>query len=215
MKDGNRQESGWYGNQYGEWQGNRRADAGTYRSGRAARGKSGHPEQARRPVQEEDYEEDDWRDDAEDEEEYEEPADEKPGKEKKRSSVSLLTAIQILGCCAVLAAVLALKMTGGKTYADFRSWYTSAANDSVIAQEQMDRARRTVIGLWTTISSAGPQQPSSSGAAGSLASSQAASSQAPASSLAPASSAGPAAKQNNAAGNNASGAAGKGAPSSP
>lgn len=203
MKDGNRPDGEWNGNQY-EWQGNRRTDAGAYRNSRTLQKKSGHPEPD--STARDTYEEYEW-DDAQNE--YEESESENPETEKKRSSVSLLTTIQIIGCCAVLAAAVVLKMTGSKIYADFRSWYVSAANDSIIAQEQMDQARRTVIGLWNTISSAGPRQPSVSETASSVSSSGAASSQAPASS------AGSAAEQGGTAENNASGGAGKGAASSP
>ena len=172
MKDGNMQESGWNGNQY-EWQGNRRVDAGASRRSRAVPQEGGMQPKAGQDPGRSPYEEYDWQDDAD--EEYEVPEEENAETKKKRSGVSLLTAIQIIGCCAVLAAVVLLKTMGSSIYGNFRSWYLAAANDSVIAQEQMDQARRSVIGFWTTISSAGPQQPAAA-SSGAPASSQAASS---------------------------------------
>lgn len=203
MKDANRLDGRWNGNP-DEWQGNRRMEAGRNQNRRTGTGKNDPLD----PETDSD-EEYGWQDGTDEEEE--EPEDEK----KKRSSVSLLTTIQIISCCVILAAVLALKMTGNNLYAGFHTWYASAVNDSIIAQEQMDQARRSVIGFWTTISSAGPQQavPAVSSA---LSSSQTAvSSGAAVSSSAAASQTGSAAKQSSTAENSASGETGKGSVSSP
>lgn len=205
MKDGNMQESGWNGSEY-EWKGNRRVEAGAPRNGRAVLQRGGPQPKEGQESGRSPYEEYDWQDDAD--EEYAAPEEENDGAKKKRSAVSLLTAIQIIGCCAVLAAVVVLKLMGNSIYGSFRSWYLAAANDSVIAQEQMDQARRSVIGFWTTISSAGPQQPAASASSGAPASSQAASS------AAGSSQSGSSPAQSGAA-SAASGAAEKGAASSP
>lgn len=166
MKDTGRPEEGWNGNQY-ERQTTRRASVSGGREARAQRENSVPPEPGRgygaNPYEEYEWDEDPEKEDGEPDEES-----------RKKSPVSLLTAIQIIGCCTVLAAAILLKATGGKLFSDCRSWYLSAYGDSIIAQEQMDQAKRTVIGLWTTISSAGPQQAASSQSAQGGVSSQAA-----------------------------------------
>lgn len=87
---------------------------------------------------------------------------------QRRQRTRLLTSIQIYTCLAVLAAALLLRLHGGEMYAAVRSWYLGALNDSLIAEEQLDQAKRTVVGLWTWISSAGPQTGSASGTISSM-----------------------------------------------
>ena len=74
---------------------------------------------------------------------------------KKRGGLKLLTSIQIFSSLAILAAALILRLLGGETYQKVRAWYLSAANDSIVAEEKMDQARRTVVGLWNNFSVAG------------------------------------------------------------
>ena len=175
MKETGKPQEGWNGNQY-ERQTPRRASVGGRREIHEQKGNGVSP----KPDRDYDvspYEEYEW------DEEQEEENGEPDGQSKKKSPVSLLTAIQIIGCCTVLAAAILLKAAGGKLFSDCRSWYLSAYGDSIIAQERMDQAKRTVIGLWTTISSAGPQQTVSSQSAQGAGSSQAASSGTQASSV--------------------------------
>ena len=99
-------------------------------------------------------------------EEDDAPAPESPGEtEEKRNGTKLhlLTAVQIFGCLAVLAAALLLRLHGGDLYAAVRGWYLDMLNDSIIAEEQVDQARRSVVGFWTWIASAGPENDAVSG----------------------------------------------------
>ena len=80
----------------------------------------------------------------------EEREEEEPG--KKRGSVRLLTSIQIFGSLAVLAAALVFRMIGGDTYQKVRAWYFSAVNDSLVAEEQTEQVKRTMVGLWNDLS---------------------------------------------------------------
>lgn len=116
------------------------------------------------------YTEEEDRDDEEEEESEEQDANSK----QHHKEIRLLTYIQIFGCIAILAAALAIRMFNTDLYSTVRVWYVTAVNNSIIADEQMDQAKRTIIGLWNNISSAGPQLPASS----SVTSSQTQSSQA-------------------------------------
>ena len=99
-------------------------------------------------------------------EEENEPEQEEMGTQEKRGGLKLLTSIQIFGSLAVLAAAIVLRMLGGDTYQKVRAWYLSAVNDSIVAEEQVDQARRTVVGLWNNISAAGLKSTSNESQAG-------------------------------------------------
>ncbi len=119
----------------------------------------------------------DWRDSEEKNGEafdYGEENEEADGREEreeaepgeKRGGLKLLTRLQIFSCIAVLAAALILRMLGGEIYQKVRTWYLTAVSDSIIAEEQMDQARRTVVGLWNGISAAGMKTPEENAASG-------------------------------------------------
>jgi hypothetical protein len=88
---------------------------------------------------------------------------------EKRHSIRLLTSIQIFGSLAVLAAVLILRLIGGDSYQKVRTWYFSAVNDSLIAEEQTEQVKRTVVGLWNELSAGGLKGAESEGEASSAA----------------------------------------------
>lgn len=114
---------------------------------------------ARKNSSESDYEDDE----NEEYEEYNEDDNEQDSRnEERHEGTRLLTYIQIFGSIAILAAALAIRVFSADFYNTVRTWYLSAVNDSIIADEQMDQAKRTVIGLWNSISSAGPQSQASS-----------------------------------------------------
>lgn len=85
---------------------------------------------------------------------------------EKQGGLKLLTSIQIFGSLAILAAALLLRLQGGETYQKVREWYLSAANDSIVAEEQINQAERTVVGLWNNLSAAGLQTSAESKAPG-------------------------------------------------
>lgn len=115
----------------------------------------------RKNSSESDYE-DDENEDYEENNEEEENNEQDSRKQERHEGTRLLTYIQIFGSIAILAATLAIRVFSADFYNTVRTWYLSAVNDSIIADEQMDQAKRTVIGLWNSISSAGPQSQASS-----------------------------------------------------
>ena len=80
--------------------------------------------------------------------------------EKPRGGLRLLTGIQIFGSIAILVTALLLRSFGGDLFQKVRTWYLSAVNDSIIADEQADQAKKTVIGLWNNIAAAGAKSSS-------------------------------------------------------
>jgi hypothetical protein len=87
----------------------------------------------------------------EDEEEENEPEN------APRGGLKLLTVIQISVSVAILVAALALRVLGGELFQKVRAWYVDAVNDTIIADEQIDQAKRTVVELWNNIAAAGPR----------------------------------------------------------
>lgn len=71
----------------------------------------------------------------------------------RRGTTKLLTVIQIGVCGAVLVAAIALRVYGGDLYTSARSWYFEALNNSIVADADMENMKRTVLDLWSAISS--------------------------------------------------------------
>lgn len=92
----------------------------------------------------------------------EEPEEESEPESAPRGGLKLLTVIQISVSVAVLVGALILRMLGGDLFQTVRAWYVSAVDDSIIAEEQIDQARRTVVELWGNIAAAGPKSAVSS-----------------------------------------------------
>lgn len=90
-------------------------------------------------------------------EEREQDEDTEYEPEKPRGGLRLLTAVQVFGSIAVIVAALLLRTSGGDLFQKVRTWYLSAVNDSIIADEQIGQARRTVVGLWDNIAAARPE----------------------------------------------------------
>ena len=82
----------------------------------------------------------------------------------RRGATKVLTMIQIIACAAVLAAAIALRLAGGELYRSVRDWYFTALNNSIVPDSQMESMKRTVLDLWSAISSprAESSQPASS-----------------------------------------------------
>jgi hypothetical protein len=87
----------------------------------------------------------------------EEPEEESEPDYAPRGGIKLLTVIQISVSVAILVAALVLRVLGGEFFQNVRSWYVTTVNDSIIADEQLDQARRTVVDLWGNIVTAGPR----------------------------------------------------------
>jgi hypothetical protein len=81
---------------------------------------------------------------------------------EKKGNRKLLTSIQVYGCLIILAAAVILRMSGTDLFSKVRSWYLDALNDSIVADEQIDQAKHTVVGLWTNLASAGSKLSSGS-----------------------------------------------------
>lgn len=60
----------------------------------------------------------------------------------------LLTSIQIFSSLVILAAAIVLRMSHTDMYQKVRSWYISAVNDSIVADEQLGKAKKL---LWTYV----------------------------------------------------------------
>lgn len=89
----------------------------------------------------------------EESEDWEQQQPEENEAPSRRGSTRLLTTIQIGVCGAVLVAAIALRIYGGELYASVRSWYFEALNDSIVADANMENMKRTVLDLWSAISS--------------------------------------------------------------
>lgn len=92
---------------------------------------------------------------SEEENESEQQEESEPEAGKRRGGMKLLTSIQVFGSLAILAAALILRFSQADPYQKVRAWYLSAVNDSILADEQIDQAKHTVVGLWNDISAAG------------------------------------------------------------
>lgn len=60
---------------------------------------------------------------------------------------SLLLAIQLSVCTAILAAVLLLRFVGGEWYSAVRSWYWEHLNSSIVAQEDWNEVETRILTL--------------------------------------------------------------------
>ena len=65
----------------------------------------------------------------------------------------LLTSIQIFSSLVILVAAIVLRMSHTGIYQKVRSWYISAVNNSIVADEELDKAKKTVVNLWGNLSS--------------------------------------------------------------
>ncbi len=65
----------------------------------------------------------------------------------------LLTSIQIFSSLVILAAAIVLRMSHTDMYQKVRSWYISAVNNSIVADEQLGKAKKTVVDLCGNLSS--------------------------------------------------------------
>lgn len=104
----------------------------------------------------------------EEEEEYGDP--EEPEREReapdRRGATRLLTIIQITACAAVLIAAIALRVSGGALYQSVRSWYFTALGNSIVPDSQVENMKRTVLDLWSAISSSRGESSSSASSQG-------------------------------------------------
>ncbi|HHV32536.1 MAG TPA: hypothetical protein GXX74_09085 [Clostridiales bacterium] len=82
----------------------------------------------------------------------EENTPENEGENKKRTSVTLLTIIQISVCSILLIAAVIIRIGGGDTYNKVRSWYIENINKSIVPEEQMNNVKERVIDLFPTSS---------------------------------------------------------------
>ncbi len=122
-------------------------------------------------------------------EQYEETEEEIQSRNAKKSSIRLLTIIQITVCCMILLTVLLLKVSGGRAYTVIKDWYLMNINQTIIPDEKIAGIKNKVIELFPPSSSTqGTDSQADAGLKKDTSSNQAVSSQIPASSAQAASS---------------------------
>ena len=62
----------------------------------------------------------------------------------RRSPGAKITLIQILACTLILAAALVLHFMGGPVYQTVRDWYYEISQQSLVAEEEWEKAAETV-----------------------------------------------------------------------
>lgn len=62
----------------------------------------------------------------------------------RRSPGAKITLIQILACALILAAALVLHFMGGPVYQTVRDWYYEISQQSLVAEEEWEKAAETV-----------------------------------------------------------------------
>ncbi len=76
---------------------------------------------------------------------------EKNNKKKARiMSTRLLTVIQITVCSIVLVAAVCIRFFTTNTYATIKNWYFENVNNSVIADEDIENVKHSVVELFSS-----------------------------------------------------------------
>ena len=90
----------------------------------------------------------------------------KPKKKPKKVSTRLLTIIQITVCSIIVVTAIFVRLFGGNAYSVMKNWYFQNVNNSIVADEQIQNVKHSVVELFPWIpssaSSASSQQPESS-----------------------------------------------------
>ncbi len=90
----------------------------------------------------------------------------KPKKKSKKISTRLLTIIQITVCSIIVVTAIFVRLFGGNAYSVIKNWYLQNINNSIVADEQIQDVKHSVVELlpWTSnlAPSASSQQPESS-----------------------------------------------------
>ena len=88
-----------------------------------------------------------------------EPKEKRPKRPRKKiGEMRLLTMIQISACVVILLGAVVVKLLGGDLYETVRGWDVETAGNSIIAQDQLDEVKETIVHLFPAESSASPGQ---------------------------------------------------------
>jgi hypothetical protein len=71
--------------------------------------------------------------------------EEQPKPAKHGGRAQLLTSIQIFSSLVILVAAIVLRMSHTGIYQKVRSWYISAVNNSIVADEELDKAKKLLL----------------------------------------------------------------------
>lgn len=72
----------------------------------------------------------------------------KPKKKAKSISTKLLTIIQITVCSIILITAILVRIFGGNAYAVIKNWYIQNMNNTIVADEQIQNVKYTVVELF-------------------------------------------------------------------
>jgi hypothetical protein len=72
----------------------------------------------------------------------------KPRKKSKKISTRLLMVIQITVCSIILVTAILIRIFGGNAYAVIKNWYVQNMNNSIVADEQIQNVKHSVVELF-------------------------------------------------------------------
>lgn len=72
-------------------------------------------------------------------------------------STRLLTIIQITVCSIILLTVVFVRLIGGNAYMVVKSWYQQNLNNSIVAEEDIENVKHTVVEFFPPVSSLLPK----------------------------------------------------------
>lgn len=79
-------------------------------------------------------------------------------------STRLLTIIQITVCSIVLLTVVFVRLFGGNAYMVIKSWYQQNLNNSIVAEEDIENVKHSVVEFFPPVSSLLPKSGTQSAA---------------------------------------------------
>ncbi len=72
----------------------------------------------------------------------------KPRPKSKKISTRLLMIIQITVCSTILVTAILIRIFGGNAYAVIKNWYVQNMNNSIVADEQIQNVKHSVVELF-------------------------------------------------------------------
>lgn len=79
-------------------------------------------------------------------------------------STRLLTIIQITVCSVILLTVVFVRLFGGNAYMVVKSWYQQNLNNSIVAEEDIENVKHSVVEFFPPVSSLLPKSGTQSAA---------------------------------------------------
>ncbi|QEY34045.1 hypothetical protein FL966_02715 [Caproiciproducens galactitolivorans] len=78
-------------------------------------------------------------------------------KKERIISTRLLTIIQITVCSIILLTVVFVRLIGGNAYMVVKSWYQQTLNNSIVAEEDIENVKHTVVEFFPPVTSLLPK----------------------------------------------------------